>query len=123
MNIHICIGTREIHGRGFGDIGAIYWLNKMALQRNVNVPIRLQNYGLRNYHMTSVVTNIHICITNKREILLKRSSCCPCDRRGCKSNLNASLLQPTSQLFETCERARSVCDSTVSFENLKAEHF
>ena len=25
MNINICIGTREIRGRGSGDIGAISW--------------------------------------------------------------------------------------------------
>ena len=31
--------------RGSGDIRAISWANKMAAQRNVNAPIRLQNYG------------------------------------------------------------------------------
>ena len=31
--------------RGSGDIQAISWANKMAAQRNVNAPIRLQNSG------------------------------------------------------------------------------
>ena len=34
-----------LRGRGSGDIRAISWANKMAARRNVNAPIRLQNYG------------------------------------------------------------------------------
>ena len=34
-----------LRGRGSGDIQGISWANKMAARRNVNAPIRLQNYG------------------------------------------------------------------------------
>ena len=35
----------QLRRRGSGDIRAISWANKMAARRNVNAPIRLQNYG------------------------------------------------------------------------------